>query len=245
LSDIFEEVEEEVRRDRMSALWQRYGILVWLLAGAIILAVGGREYLQHRENQRQSAQIRTFEDALGALDAGKFDTAEARLAEIADAGSPLSTLAAHYLASARLQGGGDRASAAAALDMAGAGADAPLERLARLKAAYLVADKSSLADLEARLSGLLEAETVAGTLARELVAAKAFERGDMTRARQAFNRLQFDAQATSALSQRARIALEAIPAPAGETRAPAPADTEDGAPPAPPAPDNTDPETQP
>ena len=44
MSDIFEEVEEEVRKDQMAELWRRYGLLVWIAGFAIIAAVAFNEW---------------------------------------------------------------------------------------------------------------------------------------------------------------------------------------------------------
>ena len=41
MSDIFREVDEEVRRDQFKKLWERYGIFIIALAVLFVAAVGG------------------------------------------------------------------------------------------------------------------------------------------------------------------------------------------------------------
>ena len=41
VSDIFDEVDEEVRREQFKKLWDRYGTLFVALAVLIVVAVGG------------------------------------------------------------------------------------------------------------------------------------------------------------------------------------------------------------
>ena len=41
MSDIFREVDEEVRRERLQQLWDRHGNLIVALALLIVIAVGG------------------------------------------------------------------------------------------------------------------------------------------------------------------------------------------------------------
>ena len=41
MSDIFDEVDEEVRREQFKKLWERYGNLFVALAVLIVAAVGG------------------------------------------------------------------------------------------------------------------------------------------------------------------------------------------------------------
>lgn len=227
MSDIFEEVEEEVRKDRLAELWRRYGIIVWLLAGALVLGVAFHEYRQARQADALQARMETFETAREALNTGDYEGAIAGFEELVDEDTRLSPMAAHFLAQAIIAGGGDRARAAAVLSQAGEDDDAAFAKLARLKEAYLRSEQMTLDEASALLSGLAEEETPLGALAGEVIASKAFEAGEIARARRMFNRLRFAAYAPSGLAQRAQVALDAMPRPAsgGET----PGDVEAGA----------------
>ena len=46
VSDIFHEVDEEVRREQLKKLWDRYGI--YLIALAVLVVVGGRRLARLR-----------------------------------------------------------------------------------------------------------------------------------------------------------------------------------------------------
>ncbi|MEM6440825.1 MAG: hypothetical protein AAF763_14150, partial [Pseudomonadota bacterium] len=46
------EVSEELRRDRMTALWKRWG--PWII-GAVVLAVAAAAVLNWRDSQREAA----------------------------------------------------------------------------------------------------------------------------------------------------------------------------------------------
>jgi hypothetical protein len=125
----------------------------------------------------------------------------------------LAPLAAHFLAQTKYEGGGDAAAAAELLASVGGTEGGPYERLALLKSAYFKADTMTLEELELTLGSLADDESTVGALSRELIAAKAFEAGDLARARTIYNRLRFDAYAPQGLVQRADIALAAIPVP--------------------------------
>ena len=43
MADIFDEIEEDLRRDRMKEIWQRYGNYILGLAVLIIIGVAGRQ----------------------------------------------------------------------------------------------------------------------------------------------------------------------------------------------------------
>ena len=59
MSDIFQEIDEELRRENLAKLWQRYGKYVFALAVVVVLAtgaaVGWREY-QSRQRQAEGAR---------------------------------------------------------------------------------------------------------------------------------------------------------------------------------------------
>jgi hypothetical protein len=79
VSDIFQEVDEEVRRDKAIEFWTKYQNLILGLALLIVLATGGYRYWQYRQAQAAYAAGAAFQAAL-RLDAdGKTDEARAAL----------------------------------------------------------------------------------------------------------------------------------------------------------------------
>jgi len=100
MSDIFREIDEELRRDNVAKLWERYGKYIVGLAAVIVLAtgaaVGWREYqmrVQRAESVRYAAAVelaqknelaRAADDfALLAREAGGGQAILARLQEAA------------------------------------------------------------------------------------------------------------------------------------------------------------------
>lgn len=213
MSDIFEEVDESIRHDRLEIWWKRYQFFVYGGVALVIGAVAVSEFvIMPRAEAARTARALELETALSELHNGSYAAAESAFAELADGGSKLAPLAANYLAQARFEGGGDADGAAEALAAIGAVEGTPFDRLALLKKAYFRADGQSMTELEATLGSLVDDEGPLGALARELVAAKAFATGDTARARTEFNRLRFDAAAPEGVKRRAELALAAIPA---------------------------------
>ncbi|HEV8026483.1 MAG TPA: tetratricopeptide repeat protein [Stellaceae bacterium] len=59
MSDIFQEIDEELRRENFAKLWQRYGIYVIALAVVVVLATGGVvAWRQYQSKQRQAEGAR-------------------------------------------------------------------------------------------------------------------------------------------------------------------------------------------
>ncbi len=211
MSDIFEEVEESLRQDKATMLWQRFAPFVWALLALAVLAVAGREYLIQQAKEETEARAQVLEQGRDALEAGDYALAAERFDEIINEGGPSARIAAHYLARVRVEGNGDLEAAQTVLMNASDPQGAPFEKMATLKVAYLTADTASMEELEATLGAMINEDSSFGALARELVAAKAFADGDTARARQMFGYLKFDANAPSGLVQRADIALAALP----------------------------------
>ena len=212
MSDIFDEVEESIRQDKMEGLWKRYRPFIYGAAALLVGAVALNEFvLRPQAEQARNERALAFETALNLLEDDQYVEAEAAFRELAEGNGKIAPLAAQYLAQTQYEGGGDATSATRTLSAAAAVEGSPYERLSILKTAYFSVDTQSMQDLEATLGSLVEDEGPLGALARELVAAKAFETGDIARARTEFNRLRFDAAAPEGVKRRAEIALAAIP----------------------------------
>ena len=63
MSDIFNEVDEELRREQLKKLWERYGILIIALAVLFVAAVGGWRGYQWWEAKKAAEAGAAFEAA--------------------------------------------------------------------------------------------------------------------------------------------------------------------------------------
>jgi len=87
VSDIFREVDEEVRRERLEQLWKRYGSYITAAALVVVACVGAwRGYLYWEERKAAEAGA-AYEAASGLADAGKHSEAEAAFAKLASEGT--------------------------------------------------------------------------------------------------------------------------------------------------------------
>lgn len=212
MSDIFEEVEESVRKDRVAEAWSKYGIFVWILGFAIIGSVAYMEFAKVQKAKAVEASIQEFETARDQLIAGEYDDAQSAFKVIVDTGGDISPLASHYLARTLYEGNGD-ADAAANILEAASGLEGPVQRLALLKSAYLRADNMNLAELEAYLGDMPKETSALGYMALELIAAKALKEGNVERARQEFGYIRFASNVPEGVLRRAEIAMSVIPVP--------------------------------
>ena len=79
MSDIFREVDEDLRREQYKRLWDRFGGYVIGLAVLIVVAVGGYKAWEWWENSRAAASGDRFLAALMLSEEGKHEEAIAAL----------------------------------------------------------------------------------------------------------------------------------------------------------------------
>lgn len=234
MSDIFSEVEEDLRRDQLKALWDRFGGYVIGVAIAVVAATAGNVlWTDFRQNQRLEAAA-TYSAALEAAQSGtQADlTALNTLAENGPTG--YATLARFSLATQHLAAG-DQAAAMAALDAiaADAGAERTMRDLARMKAVLIAIDVSSADEVEARLAPLLKEGNAFRPAALEAKAMNAMRAGKPEEARSIYTELAMDFTAPQGIRLRATAMLDvlggALVPDVEDTATDAPAVEEEGA----------------
>lgn len=233
MADIFEEVDESLRKDKTIEWWSRYGIFVWIACIGLVAAVAYHEWSDYQRKNAVEARVVEFESARDSLSAGEYQIAQEKFAAIANSNGKLAPLAAQYLAKTVYEGNGDVGQAVQTLEQT-QGDGGPFARIGQLKAAYLLSEEMTLSELETYLGDLTSEQSAVGALALELVAAKAFKEGNYTRARLEFNSLLLSENAPRGVKERASIAIDVLPvtiptpAPAPEPLPEAiPAETED------------------
>ncbi len=211
MADIFREVEEDIRRDRLQQLWDKYGIyLIGLVIGIIALTsliVGWRAYTTSQAEEASKA----------------FSTAVAEAAqEGADAPTIFSDLAerspAGYAALARLRAAGALAEAGevdgaiAAYDAVAAdsGAETILRDLAKVKSGTLLVGRTSYDDLATRLVPLAGDGEPWRNPAREALGMAAYAEQKYARAQSFFQGIVGDQTATPGVRDRAHVMLALI-----------------------------------
>jgi len=200
-----DEVTEEVRRDRLFAVFRKYG---WIGVTLVVLTVGGAAY-----NEWSKAKARTeaqaFGDAvLAALDAHDPAERQAALAAVPASGDR-SAILNLMLASDPAQ---DRAGALAALDKVAANASLPqsYRDLAVLRRVTVAGAEMPAADRRAALDPIAAPGRPFRTLALEQLAYLLVEAGDTEAAVTAFRALSADQEAPGGLRQRAAQMIVAL-----------------------------------
>ena len=141
MSDIFQEVDEEVRRDKALEFWKKYQNLIIVGAALIVLASAGFRFYENRKLAGEQAAGAAFQQALALDHSDKGADAQAELAALAaDAPAGYRTLA--RLAGAAVESKSDPKTALAVYDELAADSSigALFQDTAKLRAALLRLD---------------------------------------------------------------------------------------------------------
>jgi hypothetical protein len=204
LADIFHEVDEEVRRERLRRIWDQYGLYILVLVVLFVGGIAGWRGWEYYQNQRAAEFGSQFEAASALAEAGKLAEAEKDFAKIAgEANRGYRVLARLREAEAAIPR--DRAAAVSQFDAIAADStlDLRFRDLAAVRSGLVLVDTAPLADIEKRL------ETAAGAgrpyrhTARELLALSAF-RADDKKALQRWSEL-ISTDAESPAQMRSRV----------------------------------------
>jgi hypothetical protein len=203
------EIDEELRREQLLKLWERYGTYVIAAAALIIVGIGGFKYFEHR--RLVAAETAGARFTAAAREVTQNGTAETQktLAEVASS-SPAgyAALARLRLAAADRQAG-KRAEALSAYEAIAKekGVDALLADYARLQAATLLLDSADWTELQNRLNDLAADGNPWRFSARELLALAAQKAGKTEEARMQLQRLLADRGLPPGIGERARMLL--------------------------------------
>ncbi|MFI4948252.1 MAG: tetratricopeptide repeat protein [Alphaproteobacteria bacterium] len=204
MSDIFREIEDELRRDNLLKLWQLYGKYVIAVAVLAILIAGGVVAWRDHEASERQAQGQRYSSALALARAGKDGEAAKVFAQLAGEGGGYSVLAAFE--EAELLGkSGDRKAAVAAYDkLAGSSGIEPEFRglAVLLSVSEGLADGDASAAIE-RLKPLTAADNPWRASALDLTAAAKLKAGDRGGALAIYKELADDLAAPPGLRARA------------------------------------------
>jgi hypothetical protein len=212
VSELFDEVDEEVRREQLKKLWERYSIFIIAGALLIIAGVGGWRGYQYLEAKKAAVAGEAFDKAIELSEANKHSEAEAAFNDLA-AKAPWG-----YRTLARLRAAGEAASrdpkaAAKMFDDVAADSSVGAEQrdLARVRAAGLLVDTASYSEMLQRLESSTGPEATFRHTARELLALSAWRANDAASARKWLDMIANDGETPPSLRSRAEAMQALLP----------------------------------
>ncbi|MCB1510569.1 MAG: tetratricopeptide repeat protein [Hyphomicrobiaceae bacterium] len=209
---LLKQINEEVRREQLAKLWDKYGVIVLGVVATILLVFGGwRLYVgeMKRAAERAGGQFaeanrllgdKKATEGLAALEAIAKGSASgyAQLAQL--------KLAAEAREKGRTQDAINHYSAVAD----NSSADPLLKSFAKLQIATLKLDTASFTDVKNQLNDLLNDSNPWRHSAREILGLAAYKAGNYAEARKTFQALMLARDVPRQLVQRAQVAMALI-----------------------------------
>jgi len=217
VSELFDEVDEEVRRDQLKKLWDQYSLYIIAIALLIIAAVGGWRGYEYLEAKKAAEAGDAFNKAVELSEQNKHAEAEAAFTDLA-AKAPFGyRMLARFRAAAEAANRDPKAAAKMFDDLAAdRSVGAEQQALARIRAAGLVLDTAGYSEMLQRLQGDTAPEATFRHAARELLALSAFRTNDASAARQWLDMISLDGETPPSLRSRAE-ALQALLPPVAKS----------------------------
>jgi hypothetical protein len=209
LSDesLFREVDEEVRRDELEKLWKRHGNLFIAACVGVVLGVAGIKGWQYWQQQASEQAGGEYVAAVQLASDGKAAEATEAFGRIAGGSHKGYAMLARLNEAGLKADAGERDEAVRLFDAIAAdtSADGAMRDLARVRAAYILADKASVDDLKSRLAGLDVEGSSWKSSAREILALAEYRAGNLEEADRLVKQLLFDPATPAGVRQRATL----------------------------------------
>jgi hypothetical protein len=201
------EIDEELRREQLLRLWDRYGTYVLGAVLLVILGVGGWKYYEGRALQANQAASTQYLVALTEFSAKRSADAQKTLEDLAPNAPPGYALLARLRLAANDAAEGNTLDAVAAYDRIAKdeSVDQIMQDFARLQIAMLKFDTVTFPELRNQLSPLANDRSPWRYSARELLGMGAAKAGLPDEARTHFQRLASDRAAPPGVTERARV----------------------------------------
>jgi hypothetical protein len=208
MADIFREVDEEVRQDRVQLFLTRYWGLLLVAVLVIVAAVGGWRAYEYWKLQQEEASGGKYLDALKLARDNKGADAIAAFDDLIKTGTPGYRLLSRFRAASQT-GLDNPAEGAKAFDAIAAdpSVEPALQDVARLRAGALLLDSADFKTIQQRLVPLADANSGLRNPARELLAFSALKANDFDAAGRWLDAIVTDRTATATGRQRAEALL--------------------------------------
>lgn len=214
MGDIFREIDEELRQERLERLWKAYG--KYAIAGVVVLVLGVgvfRGWQEYRLKQRQAESAQFMAAATLTADS-KAKEAEALFAALSAKSNDTYGAFARFEQAALKAKAGDAAGAVALYDAlaSDSGLSRPLRNVALLLAVMHAMDRpdADAKALSARLDPLIADRGPWRSSASELAGLLALRSGDTAKARERFKSIADDGEAPPNVRARATEILAVI-----------------------------------
>ncbi|EJW09665.1 hypothetical protein A33M_1094 [Rhodovulum sp. PH10] len=209
MADIFQEVDEEVRREKLQQIWNRHGGLIVTLCVLVVVGVAAWRGWQWYQTQQATKASAAFDAATQLVLQSKPDEAAKAFADLSKSAETANYRRLAQLREAAVLETTDPKAAVAAYDAIVADGAAPklFRDVAAVRAGLLLVDTAPYAEVSRRLEPLAAPGLPFRHSAREALALSAWKAGDTAAARRWAEAATNDADVPAGLKARVEILL--------------------------------------
>ncbi len=206
------EVNEEIRQEQAKALWDRYGPAAILIAVLVVVGTGLFVAWEYWVETKANSSGDRFSQALTLANSGKADESLAAFEALEKDGYGAYPLLARMRAATVQADKGDFKAAVAGFDEVAADSSIPavIRDTARLRAAMLLVDHGTYAEVSTRVEALTADTNPLRHSAREALGLAAWKDGKFADALKLFEQISADQAAPRNARQRADLLTELI-----------------------------------
>jgi hypothetical protein len=203
-----DEVNEELRRQQLKSIWDRFGVYIIGFAVLIILSVGGNEIINYLNNRVSQRESNAFDNALSLIEKGNDSAGLDQLIKLTEGKTGYKGLALFRLSSESLTNGNYQEAVdylkKASLDKT---LTNNLRVFAKIKAGLILVDNGSFSEVDVLLKEVVENGGPFSFHAKEILALALIKNGRNLEAQEIFQEIVNDASAPLVLARRAEIFL--------------------------------------
>jgi hypothetical protein len=201
VSDIFREVEEDVRRERFEKLWKAYGIYAIVALVLLFAGIAGWQFWQRHELEERQKFSDSF---IAAQRVTNPQTAASTFADLART-APKGYSALTRLAQANaMVVSGQRPGAIELYKQIAKDDSGPIGSVARLRAGWILVETAPRAEIAELLKPLDQPGSAWRSNAREILAYADYRAMDLKAAQTKYNELALAPESTEGLRSRAK-----------------------------------------
>lgn len=195
MSDIFHEVEEEVRRERLEKIWKQYGDYIVAAAALLILvAAAFRLWNVYESRERAAASVR-YQAAQQLLQAGQPRAAAEAFAKLSKTAPGGYAKLSQLQEADALQASGNTAAALANYRKLAVDSDDMISSVAKLRAAWIIVEGAPKSEVESLIGGMTADSSPWHQVAREIIAYADYHDGNTKQALAEYRALSKDLKA--------------------------------------------------
>ena len=211
MSNLFNEIDDDLRQDRLKSIWASYKNSIFAAVIVISLILIGSESYQYLSKSKAEKSGLLFSQIIESIGDDNHELASDFIDELLESGSSDYKTYALLLRSENLISQDKLTEAKETyIDLIKKAENSLIRDVAKLKLSYLNVDSSSFDEIEEELSIILEDDSPLSLFAYEVLAMSAYKHGLYQRGTEYLNIIVTNEKTTNGMFERAQMMLRVI-----------------------------------